>query len=177
MKRRASALALAATLFGGCTITHQVRRPRTIEQLAPLVSRNHAAITLLHERPEGARSAVPPALSAPAESPADGGEVAPPLDLSNLRGYEVKRRWPGALEGLGLGILAGALVGAAIGGSIGSDPPCNGMDGCVEGFSGSDWAVAFGVVGALAGSVIGSLTGLLAGHTDRYVFSNDGTQP
>jgi hypothetical protein len=176
MKRRASGLALAATLLAGCTITHHVQRPQTVEQLDPIVWKKRDAITLLYERPAGATSAVPPALPAAADRVRGGGDEAPLLEVSNLRGYDVKRRWPGALEGLGLGILGGALAGAAIGSSIGSDPPCNGMDGCVDGFSGSDWALAFGLVGAFAGSVVGPLIGLLVGHTDRYVFS-DGSAP
>ena len=177
MKRRASGLALAATLFAGCTITHRVQRPQTVEQLDPIVWKKRDAVTLLYERPVGPTSAVPPALPAALDSVRAGGVEAPTLAVSNLRGYEVKRRWPGGLEGLGLGILAGALVGAAIGSSVGSDPPCNGMDGCVDGFASSDWALAFGLVGAFAGSVVGSLIGLLVGHTDRYVFSNGGAEP
>jgi len=177
MKRRASGLALAATLLAGCTTTRQIQRPQTLEQFAPRVSRNRGAITLLYERPEGARSPVPPALVAPAEGPRAGDEGAPVLDLLNLRGYEVKRRGLGSLEGLGVGILLGALVGAAIGAGMGSDQPCNGMDGCNLSFSGSDKALALGFVGALGGFLVGPPIGLLIGHTDRYVFTTDGAQP
>jgi hypothetical protein len=177
MKRRVPGLALAAVLVVGCTFTHQVQRPRTVEQLDPIVSKNRGAITLLYQRSEGATSAVPPAPPAQVDRVPAGGPEVSLLDLSTLRGYEVKRRWPGALEGLGLGIVAGALAGAAIGSSMGSDPPCNGMDGCVEGFAASDWALFFGSVGAFAGSVVGPLIGLLVGHTDRYLFSGDGAGP
>ncbi len=177
MKRRASTLALAACLLAGCTVTHQIQRPQTLEQFAPTVSRNRAAITLLHERPAGATSAVPPALLAPADGPRDGGDGAPPLDLSNLRGYEVKRRGLGALEGLGLGILVGALAGAMIGLAAGDDAVCNGTDNCPDGLPATTKAIGLGLFGALGGLLVGPPIGLLVGHTDRYVFSNDGAQP
>jgi hypothetical protein len=177
MKRRASALALAATLLGGCTITRHVQRPQTLEELNPIVWKKPGAITLLYNRPAGATSAVPPALPATADAARAGGEEVPLLEVSNLRGYEVKRRGRGALEGFGLGFLVGALAGAAIGSAMGSDEACNGRDGCNLSFTASDKALAIGFVGAVAGAIVGPLIGLLRGHTDRYVFSDGDGEP
>jgi hypothetical protein len=177
MKRRASALSLAATLFVGCTVTHHARRPQTLEQLDPIVWKKRSYVTLLYERPDGAKSPVPPSLPAPAESPREGGEGAPRLEVSNLRGYEVMHRGRGALEGLGIGILVGALSGYAVGASQGSDGPCTNDDGGCVMFSGADKGLFFGALFAVAGMALGPLIGMLVGHTDRTVFSSGGGEP
>ena len=157
MRRFAITSALVAALAGGCTSTHWIRRPATAAELETWMPRQRDRVTLLHAGSEG--------------------ETAPLVEVSKLRGYEVKNRGRGALEGLGLGILAGALAGFAVGASFGSDGPCTNDDGGCVMFSASDKGFALGLIGALVGSAVGPLIGFAAGHTNRYVFSDAAARP
>ena len=114
MQRLMAALAIAASALGGCTTTRHIRRPDTVEQIEPLHTNARYRMTLLHERPPGATSTVPSSLLLDPNATANR-DVAPLVDLSNLRGYTIKRRGQAALEGLGLGILVGLVAGAAVG--------------------------------------------------------------
>jgi hypothetical protein len=178
MKRLATTMALASCLAGACTTTHQMRRPASGAELESMMPSQRGRVTLLGE-PSAAAPAPSFQQTVPAvvERPLPPAGAAPLIDVSKLRGYDVKNRGRGALEGLGLGIVFGALVGAAIGSAAGSDAPCNGRDGCYDGFSASDKALAVGLIGALAGSVIGPLVGFATGHTNRYVFTDDAVGP
>jgi hypothetical protein len=178
MTRLLSAFVVGACLVAGCTTTRTIRRPETVEELQSLVWKKREHITLLYGDPEGAASSVPASLAL-APQPAEGDAGAPPVDLSNLRGYEVKRRGMGALEGLGLGTLFGFIGGAVIGLAMGSDGPCEPNDthfGCVR-FGAGEKALLIGGMGAIGGHALGPLIGAGVGHTDRYVFSNDRERP
>ena len=171
-----SILAVGACLFAACTTTRTVRRPETAAELESMVWKKRTHITLLYGVPEGATSAVPESLATLRGAPdADAG--VPLVDLSNLRGYEVKRRGVGALEGLGLGTLIGFVGGALIGLAMGSDPPCVNVDYPCIGFTASDKALFIGGMGAIGGHAIGPLIGAVVGHTDRYVFANEPERP
>lgn len=177
MRRFISTVAVGAWLFAGCATTRTIRRPETIEQLESMVWKKRAHITLLLAAPEGATLRVPEPLTAFAGPPDDGDAGVPLVDLANLRGYEVKRRGLGALEGLGLGTVIGFVAGAMIGLSLGSDRSCQNVDeGCVQ-FTSSDKGLFFGLMGAVAGHAIGPLIGAAVGHTDRYIFSNESARP
>lgn len=172
MQRLATALAIVAAVSGGCTITRTVQRPERVEDIPALYTKHRFHMTLLHQRPEGATSAVPPTLGMVAS--ADPGDEGPPIgDISNLRGYEVKRRGLGALEGLALGTVLGFVGGALIGLSMGSDGPCEPNDthfACIR-FDAEEKALLIGGTGAIGGHALGAIIGALVGHTDRYVFS------
>jgi hypothetical protein len=171
-----SILAVAACLFPACTTTHTIRRPATAEELQSLVWKKRDHITLLKGDPEGSTSPVPRSL-APAAPPPEGDADVPMVDLSNLRGYEVKRRGVGALEGLGLGTALGFLAGAVVGSAMGTDRSCQNVDeGCVE-LSSSNMALIIGLLGAVVGHATGPLIGAAVGHTDRYIFSNESARP
>lgn len=178
MQRLMAALAIAASALGGCTTTHHVRRPDTVEQIEPLYTKARSRMTLLHERPPGATSTVPPPV-APAPSATSDG-AAPLVDLSNLRGYTIKRRGKAALEGLGVGILVGVVAGVATGFAAGDDPKCMNMNSegfCLFEFSAADKAAGLGIVGALIGGLLGTVIGSAIGHTDEYIFRNPYAQP
>jgi len=178
MQRLTAALAIAASAVGGCTTTHLVRRPDTVEQIEPLHTNARYRMTLLHERPPGATSTVPTSLALDLGATANS-DAAPLVDLSNLRGYTIKRRGPGALKGLGLGILAGAAAGVAAGFAAGDDPQCpmSAESGCIFRFSAEDKAAGGGVAGALIGGLLGTLIGTAIGQTDEYIFRNPNAQP
>lgn len=160
----------------GCTVTHPIQRPQTLEQFQALVGSQQTSVTLLHAHPEGSHSPVSLSL-APGATPAAALERPPSLELSNLRGYEVKRRAAGTLEGLGIGLLAGFAVGALVGAADGNDGPCHNDDGGCVMFSSGDKALALGLLGALPGALIGALVGLSVGQTDRYLFTNEPARP
>ena len=172
-----AALAIAASALGGCTTTHHIRRPDTVEQIEPLHTNARYRMTLLLERPPGAKSTVPPPVAP--DPNATNGEAAPLVDLSNLRGYTIKRRGQGALEGLGLGILVGLVAGAAAGFAAGDDPQCpmSAENGCFLRFSREDKTIGFGVAGALLGGLLGTLIGTAIGQTDEYIFRDPHAQP
>ena len=178
MQRLMAALAIAASALGGCTTTHQVRRPDTVKQIEPLHMNARYPMTLLHERPPGATSTVPSSLVLDPNATANH-DAAPLVDLSNLRGYTIKRRGQGALEGLGLGMLVGVVTGAATGIAAGDDPMCPmySESNCILRFSAADKAVGFGIAGALIGGLLGTLIGTAIGHTDEYIFRNPHAQP
>ena len=176
MTRFISTLAVGACLFAGCTTTRTIRRPATAEELQSLVWKKRDHITLLNGDPGGSTSPVPPSL-APAAPPPEGDADVPMVDPSNLRGYEVKRRGVGALEGLALGTALGFLAGAVVGSAMGTDRSCQNVDeGCVE-LSSSNMALIVGLLGAVVGHAIGPLIGAAVGHTDRYIFSNESARP
>jgi hypothetical protein len=95
------------------------------------------------------------------------------LDLADIHGYETTRHGEGAVEGLGIGLLAGAATGALAGFAAGDDPPCDQSEflGCFMHLTAGDKAVFGGVMGALTGAVSGLVIGALVGHTHRYVFA------
>jgi hypothetical protein len=165
-------LAVGACLFSACTTTRTIRRPETLEELESMVWKKRAHITLLQRVPEGATMPVPEPLAA-LVVPADDDGAVPLVDLSNLRGYEVKRRGVGALEGLGIGTLIGFLGGALIGLAQGDSPPCVNVDYPCFGFTAWDKAIFFGGMGGIGGHALGPIIGALIGHTDRYVFSDE----
>jgi len=178
MRRFISTLAVGACLIAGCTTTRTVRRPETIAELESMVWKKRTHISLLLAAPEGATLSVPEPLTAFAGPPDDGDAGVPLVDLPNLRGYEVKRRGLGALEGLGIGTVIGFVAGALIGLATGDDSPCqNGdHDPCIR-FTSSDMALFIGGIGAVAGHALGPVIGAAVGHTDRYIFSNESAGP
>jgi hypothetical protein len=178
MRRFISTLAVGACLFAACTTTRTVRRPETIAELESMVWKRRTHISLLLAAPEGATLSVPEPLTAFAGPPDYGDAGVPLVDLPNLRGYEVKRRGLGALEGLGIGTVIGFVAGALIGLATGDDSPCqNGdHDPCIR-FTSSDMALFIGGIGAVAGHALGPLIGAAVGHTDRYIFSNESARP
>jgi hypothetical protein len=173
MRRLGPLLALGAALLGGCSTTHQQARPATVEELQSLMARDAVPreprradrdpVTLLHQH-GGERPSVtlpPPAMA----GARPGREDVPLVDLSELRGYEVKRRLPGALEGLMWGFVAGAAAGAIAGAAQGDDPP-----GQFIQFTAGEKAAVGGVILGATGGALGALIGGLLGHTDRYLF-------
>ena len=172
---------VGACLFVGCTTTRTIRRPETAEEFQALVWKKRDHITLLHASPQGATSPVPEALALvpPAPLAPESDASVALVDVSNLRGYEVKRRGLGALEGLGLGTLFGFMGGALIGLAMGSDRPCEPNDthfGCIR-FDASEKALLIGGAGAIGGHALGPLIGAAVGHTDRYIFSSEAGLP
>jgi outer membrane lipoprotein SlyB len=142
--RIASLLAAASLLAVGCVTTHPLERPLTGEEIARL--RDPVAggtVTLLRQDPDPA-----------------------------VRGYEIKQRWPGAIGGLWIGLLAGAATGAAAGYAQGDDPPTAWI-----GLSAGEKAVTGAVVAGAVGGVVGVLVGALIGRTDRYVYAPAAESP
>ncbi len=178
MQRFMAALAIAASALGACRTTHHIRRPDTVEQIEPLYTNARYRMTLLHERPPGATSTVTSSLALDPNATANR-DAAPLVDLSNLRGYTIKRRGWGALQGLGLGILVGAAAGVAAGFASGDDPQCpmSAESGCIFRFSAEDKAAGYGVAGALIVGLLGTLIGTAVGQTDEYIFRNPNAQP
>ena len=172
MHRLAHTLAFAAALLTGCTSTRYVPRPARIDDIPPLHTKARFHMIWLHAPPEGATSPVP---TMPAIVPDADAESVPLGDLSNLRGYEIKRRGVGALEGLGLGVLIGLIGGVLIGASSG-DSKCAPDSECV-GITSSDLALFFGAIGAFGGSLVGPVIGSLVGHTDRTLFTDEPVRP
>jgi hypothetical protein len=172
MQRLAHALALTAALLAGCTTTRYAQRPARIEEIAPLHTKARFHMTWLHVSPEGATSPVPTTLQM---VPDADGESVPLGDLagglSNVRGYEIKRRGVGALEGLALGVVIGFIGGAVLGAAAGDDSKCDPDYPCVR-FTSSDLAFLFGGIGAFGGSLVGPVIGSLVGHTDRTLFTD-----
>src|SRR4029077_5799987 len=132
MQRLMAALAIGDSALGACTTIHHIRRPDTVEQIEPLHTNARYSMTLLHERPPGATSPAPRSLALDPNATANR-DAAPLVDLTNLRGYAIKRRGRAALEGLGLGILPAAWGGVAAGFASGDDPPCSmqAEDNCI----------------------------------------------
>jgi hypothetical protein len=168
----AVALALGATLTVGCTRTYTVRRPASVGELqSSMMGHGGGVVTPLLQ--ETAPSEHPPAAPGPlvpwGTSLTPVGQV-PLVQLSAIRGYEVKRRFAGGVEGLLLGAGVGVLTGAAIGSALGSDRACMG-DGCI-GFelSATDKAAIGAVFAGITGAVFGAFIGAYRGHTDRYLF-------
>jgi hypothetical protein len=172
MRRIISMFAVGACVAAGCTTTYTIRRPETPDQLESMVWKKREHITLLSGVPEGARLAVPESLPVLRGAP-DPDAGVPLVELSNLRGYEVKRRGLGALEGLGIGTVLGFAAGAMVGLAAGGTGECHNDDGGCVSFTASDMALFFGLLGAVAGHAVGPLIGAAVGHTDRYVFSNE----
>jgi outer membrane lipoprotein SlyB len=135
--RIGSLVAAALLLATGCTTTHQLERPLTPADIASLRQpMDGGTVTLLRQDPDPA-----------------------------VRGYEIKQRWPGAIGGLWIGLLAGAATGAAGGYAQGDDPPTAWV-----GLSAGEKAVAGAVMAGAVGGVVGVLVGALIGRTDRYVY-------
>ena len=173
MRRLGLVLAIGAALLGGCgTTTHQRSRPASFDQLETQIGRDigtedahpseNPAVTLLYP-PASERPRAAPALALPGP-PLAGRSAAPLVDVSQIRGYQVRRRLPGAIEGLIIGFAGGAALGAILSGSaqpdapVGTAPPSAG-----ETVAG---AVLFGTLGGLTGALIGALVG----RTDLYLF-------
>jgi hypothetical protein len=173
MLRRGLVLASMFLLASACTRTYNVHRPATVAQLQHwMMGHDSGVVTpLLQALP----AAPPPASPPPAARVPWGTELTPggqiPLvDLSAIRGYEVKRRFMGGVQGLLWGAGIGAFTGAALAASQVEDSSCMGQDHCVDLFSGSD-IIAFGaILAGLTGGAVGALIGAYRGHTDRYLF-------
>ena len=99
-----------------------------------------------------------------AAAPVPVVDVVSPAASLPPRGHEVKRRGPGAWEGLAWGLLGGAATCAAIGYFDGDDP-----QGLIS-FSAGEKAAMGGIAGAVVGGALGALSGAIIGHTDRYLF-------
>ncbi|MFL5303944.1 MAG: hypothetical protein ACJ8F1_01975 [Polyangia bacterium] len=169
MPRLGILLALGAALLGGCSTTYQQARPATVEQLRTLIDEDSAPrearrtardhVTLL-EQPGGEQpsiTVVPPAAS-------EAGDLSR-VDLSRLRGIEVKRRARGAFDGLVWGFVTGAVAGAITGAAQGDDPP-----GQFIRFTAAEKTVGGGLLFGAAGALVGAVVGAVIGHTDRYLF-------
>ena len=136
-------LMLATALHAGCTYTYRRPRPATAEQLQAQVAQD---ATRDAGRTDGDPVTMLPALSSAARRPPPTGmpphvnptlalsiraatapvsvvDVVSPVGSMPPRGYEVKRRMPGAMDGLTWGLLGGAATGAAIGYIDGDNPP------------------------------------------------------
>jgi hypothetical protein len=164
------ATAMAAVL-AACTRTYTVKRPTTVGELQMSMMRHDSGVVtpLLHV---SAAPNVSPLPSAPVPwgtSLTASGQI-PLVELSAIRGYEVKRRFMGGIEGLLLGAGIGAFAGAALAASQVDDSSCEGQDHCVDLFSGSDVIAIGAVMAGLTGAAIGALIGAARGHTDRYLF-------
>jgi hypothetical protein len=134
--RTASLLLAACLLVVGCTTTHQLERPLTADEIARLRQPvDGATVALLQQDPDPA-----------------------------VRGYEIKRRLPGAIGGLWIGLLGGAATGAGFGYTRGDDPP----DEWIR-MTAGEKAIAGAVVAGVVGGAVGLLVGALIGRTDRYV--------
>lgn len=191
---------------GGCSITHQVARPATVDELATRATIDSATTDPLG--PGGERVAIiHPAIASnvavadstlarqlTTESPLQavseaGVSVASArgpllLDLRDVRGYEVRRRNLGTLEGGVAGLLVGAAIGVTIGLSLGNDPAAPPPSICESdapfgcGFqsvpspplSAGEKAVMGAAIAGPIGAAIGAIVGRLIGHTDRFEF-------
>ena len=165
--------ALGAVLVGGCSTTYRQARPATVDQLRTLIDGDaiprepghfdRGRVTLLNQNGGEARSiALAPAAATGAHT---AGEDFSPVDVSDLRGVEVKRPHRGAFDGLMWGIAAGAAAGAIAGATQGDDPP-----GELIGFTTREKVVGGALLFGGAGGLVGALIGRLLGHTDRYLF-------
>jgi hypothetical protein len=173
MPRIGTVIALGLALLGGCSTTYQQARPVTVEQLRTLIERDavplesrrtdREPVTLLHQSggEQPSITVVPPAATGARSEDGDLSLV----DLSELRGIEVKRRARGAFDGLVWGFLAGAAAGAIAGAIQGDDPPEQFIR-----FTAPQKAVAGGLLLGGAGGLVGALVGALIGHSDRYLF-------
>ena len=173
MGRPGILFALAVALLGGCSTTYRQARPATVEQLRTLIDEDAAPrearrtardqVTLLHQ-PGREPPSIPVVPPAPTGARSEDGDLSL-VDLSELRGIEVKRRVRGAFDGLVWGFLAGAVAGSIAGATQGDDPP-----GQLIRFTGPEKAVGGGLLLGGAGAVVGAVVGALVGHTDRYLF-------
>jgi hypothetical protein len=173
MNRFELLLVVAGALLGGCTTTFQRARPATPEALQEQIVEDAGAgdarrvdterVTLLYPSPGIEPGQVEPSSEPPAATVEAAG-IPSLLDPTQLQGYEVKRRFRGAMEGMLIGALSGATAGAVIGYGQGDDP-----EGYLS-FSAGDKAAMLGVVGAVTGATIGALLGTAIGHKDRYLF-------
>jgi hypothetical protein len=135
---RITSLWLAALVVVGCTTTHQLERPLTDDEIARLRQPiDGGTVTLLRQDPDPAP-----------------------------RGFEIKRRLPGAIGGLLIGLLAGAATGAGVGIARGDDPPSTWI-----GQSAGEKAVLGGLVVGVVGGAVGAFVGALVGRTDRYLYA------
>ena len=75
----------------------------------------------------------------------------------------------GALEGLGIGMLAGVLIGAPLAYSSGDDPPCARDSWLCIRFDADEKATMGGIGGAGLGSLLGLLIGVGTGGTEEYL--------
>lgn len=92
------------------------------------------------------------------------------IPFGNVKSITERRHLIGALEGLGLGILAGAAVGVAIGFAEGDDE-CNtsrGEDFCYYSNTAAENAALGGIILGVLGGVIGLAVGAARGS--RYVY-------
>jgi hypothetical protein len=176
----ALATALSTLLTVGCSSTHEVMRPSSLDSFAAVTRYTGARVDVILA-PQADDPVDPHSVEALRSRSArllgvadDGVSVMrkgeeKTLALGDIRGYDVTRHGRGALEGLGFGALAGATFGVFAGLVAGSDPPCTNEDFCLR-FTAGDKALFGGLAGVVTGALSGLLLGALIGHTDHYVF-------
>jgi hypothetical protein len=175
--------ALAATfsvlLTVGCSSTHQVVRPSSLDSFAEVTDTGEGPIDVIVTPPASEDPHSVEAVRSRSARLLDVGDDGisvrrrgeqQTLSLRDIRGYDVTRRGQGALEGLGIGLLAGVTFGVVAGLAAGDDPPCAPENFCIFRLSAGDKAAISGVVAGLTGALSGALIGALVGHTDHYVF-------
>jgi hypothetical protein len=172
MRAVSLSLIVTALFAASCTRTHNVKRPATVAELQlSMMRRDSGVVTPIVQAPATppAASPLPPAPVAWGTELTADGQI-PLVDLSAIRGYEVKRRFVGGVEGLLIGAGIGAFTGAALAASQVEDSSCDGQDHCVDLFSEADIIAFSAILAGLTGAAVGALVGAFRGHTDRYVW-------
>jgi hypothetical protein len=164
-------LAAITAVLVGCTTTRTLLRPRSADQLQSMIRHHAADVTLLYADPAGPTPPLPSLAAVPVSAPAGESPAIVPLGYaSDLRGYEVRRRGLGSIEGLAIGALIGFVAGTVIGLIVMTDsPPCDDPHLCFRLSAGAK-AFLVGGLGAAGGLLIGRHVGEQIGHTDRYLF-------
>jgi len=106
---------------------------------------------------------------------------------AEIKTIRFKKSGRGALQGLGIGLLAGAAAGAIIGLASGDDPPCETDPNDAFGFgrgiceafrlSAAEKAAAGAVALGIAGMLVGTPTGALIGSKEEYRFQQRNEKP
>jgi hypothetical protein len=172
MRRWGCLIAFGMFVSGGCTRTYHHRRPATIPALqATMMKHQNGIVTpLLQARVTQPPSSQPTVDLVPWGTSLTPAGTVPLVPLSAVRGYEVKRRFVGGVEGLLIGGGVGAFAGGFLGSLAGGGSSCENQDHCVDLFSSSDIIVFGAVMGGLTSAAVGAVIGALRGHTDRYLF-------